>query len=83
MITLVQKDSFQGTSDISKTYEVDEKIREVDLFNDGTVDITLVIRGQTMVIKPSEKYEGSFNRFTSLSLTVTEGNYRVLVRGEE
>jgi hypothetical protein len=72
-------ESTSGTGNTSYTYSGSGSANSVSFSNDGAGNATLVISGNTIVVKPGECLDISFIvAFTAISITTT-GAWRMIV----
>jgi hypothetical protein len=72
-------ESTSGTGNYSYVYSGDKTPGTVSFANDGAGNATLVIDGNTMIVKPGECLEIAFEvPFTAVGITTT-GAWRMIV----
>lgn len=77
--SIIIKEVWQGSSSVTKNFGTN--MYGFSIINDGGSDITVDILTHSIVVKPGESFEGSFDAFTTLDITATS-SYRAVVRGE-
>ncbi|MHC8516763.1 hypothetical protein [Sporosarcina sp. ITBMC105] len=70
-------DTYSGSTSVVRNYS--EKAFGFAITNDGLADLTFMIHGLTITVKPGETFDDLFEPFTSVQVTATD-DYRLVVR---